>query len=372
MSRRTRTAVVLSGLVLSGLVLAGCGVARSSVDTLDAGMDPAGDDASTAALDAFVPATDASAPATDAPMASDAGHAATALRIVVEPSDGAAGLVAAIESATSSVHVTMYLLTSHDVIDALVARHAAGVDVRVVLNRTFPSGTTTNNDGAYATLTGAGIPVHWAPSTFTLTHEKCVIVDAREAWIMTMNATVTSPTSNREYLAVDRDPTEVADAERIFAGDFAGTPITSYAGPLVVAPLNAQARIYALLAGAAHTIDVEDEELSDRDTVNALVAAAGRGVRVRVVLSDGTRSAAGQTALTNLRTAGIPVHALSSPYVHAKAIVVDGASAYVGSENLTYASLTGNREVGIVTTLPAAVSTVASTIAADFAAGTAL
>lgn len=189
---------------------------------------------------------------------------------------------------------------------------------------------------------------------------------------MTMNATVTSPTANREYLAVDRDPTEVADAERIFAGDFAGTPITSYAGPLVVAPLNAQARIYALLAGAAHTIDVEDEELSDRETVNALVAAAGRGVRVRVVLSDGTRSAAGQTALTNLRTAGIPVHALSSPYVHAKAIVVDGASAYVGSENLTYASLTGNREVGIVTTLPAAVSTVASTIAADFAAGTAL
>ncbi len=356
-------------VLLFSMVLIGCGTSRRE-STDDAGT-PVDDDAFVSEIDAWAP--DAYVPGRDAaPPPHDASTIpTTGMRVIVEPSDDAAGLVSAISAATTSVHVTMYLLSSHDVIDALLARHAAGVDVRVVLNQTFPD-TSTSNAAVYTQLTGAGIPTHWASSTFALTHEKCVIIDAREAWIMTMNATVTSPTANREFLIVDDVASDVADAERIFQGDFAGTPIASYDGPLVLAPLNATTRIYALLAGAAHTIDVEDEELSDRDTVTALVNAANRGVTVRVILSDITRTAAGATAVTNLRAAGIPVHVLSSPYVHSKAIVVDGTSAYVGSENLTYASLTMNRELGVITAVPGVVSTVASTLASDFAAGTAL
>jgi phosphatidylserine/phosphatidylglycerophosphate/cardiolipin synthase-like enzyme len=42
------------------------------------------------------------------------------------------------------------------------------------------------------------------------------------------------------------------------------------------------------------------------------------------------------------------VRELGIPYIHAKAIVVDGARAYVGSENLSTQSLDRNREVGIL------------------------
>jgi phosphatidylserine/phosphatidylglycerophosphate/cardiolipin synthase-like enzyme len=352
--------------------LGACNAVRRTED-LDAGA--MGDDAAPSTDDAWSSTDDAATVPEDAwvaPTPDTGPSGTTGLRVIVEPSDGGAGLVAAISAATASVHMTMYLLTSREVIDALVARHRAGVEVRVVLNQTFPSGTSTSNDSAYTQLTSAGIPVHWAPSAFTLTHEKCVILDGREAWIMTMNATLTSPTSNREFLLIDDEPAHVADAERIFEGDFAGSPITSYAGPLVLAPTDAAAPIHALIAGALHTIDVEDEELSDRDTVAALVGAAGRGVRVRVVLSDGTRTAAGDTAVSNLRAAGIPVHTVSTPYIHAKAIVVDGARTFVGSENLTFASLTMNRELGVIFSQADVVSTVASTIASDFASGTAL
>ena len=61
---------------------------------------------------------------------------------------------------------------------------------------------------------------------------------------------------------------------------------------------------------------------------------------------------------------------LANPYVHAKAIVVDGSTAYVGSANLTYNSLASNRELGIITSVSQAVTTLSSTIGGDFANGT--
>src|SRR5262245_57175466 len=55
--------------------------------------------------------------------------------IQVQPSDNSAALINAIRSAKTSVHMTMYLLTSDDAIDALGDQKAAGVDVKVVLNQ---------------------------------------------------------------------------------------------------------------------------------------------------------------------------------------------------------------------------------------------
>jgi len=69
---------------------------------------------------------------------------------------------------------------------------------------------------------------------------------------------------------------------------------------------------------------------------------------------------------------GLPLQASPSfpPDIHQ--IVADGAQAYVGSENFTTGSLQYNRELGLITTNPPAVKVVGQTIAADFAAGTAL
>jgi phosphatidylserine/phosphatidylglycerophosphate/cardiolipin synthase-like enzyme len=302
----------------------------------------------------------------------DANVGTGSVRIVVEPSDDAAGLLAAIAGAQTSVHLTVYLLTDQGTIDALIARHQAGVEVQVLLNRTFPTGGTSN-DSAYAALRAGGVDARWAPSTFSLTHEKCVIIDHREAWIMTMNMTPTSYSSNREFLAVDTIPAHVADAEAIFAGDFAGTPISTYAGELIVSPLNAVTSMHNLIQSATSTIDIEAETLSDSNVVSALVGAVGRGVTVRVVLAqDSSPTTAQMSAITNLKMAGVSIHEVSSPYIHSKALVVDGVRAYVGSENFTYQSLNQNRELGLIVTDAASVQTIASTIAADYASGRAL
>ena len=291
------------------------------------------------------------------------------ISVIVEPQDKAQALLTAIQGAKTSVHMTMYLLDDKRFIDALIAQHVAGRDVKVILNHVFPGGAGTNTS-AYNQLMAAGVAVVWSPTTFSLTHEKCVVIDGAQAWIMTMNLEVSSPT-NREFLAVDSQAPDVAEAEAIFAADFANKAIVP-TGNLLVAPVNARDRLLALVQGAKKTVDLEGEELSDYKIVNALVAARKTGVVVRVVLASGTPSSSQATAVQQLKAGNVKVVSLASPYVHAKGIVADGASAYVGSENFTTGSLQYNRELGVITTNAASVAEVAKTIAQDFSAGSPL
>ncbi len=232
--------------------------------------------------------------------------------------------------------------------------------------------TQTNNGSVYNQLKSAGVSVAWSSTKFTFTHEKCVIIDGKVAWIMTMNLTQSSPTSNREYLAIDTTPGDVTEAETIFAGDFANNPPTSVTGALVVAPINALSIVTGLIAESKSTIDLEAEELSDYHTADALKAALGRGVKVRVVLSNATMTTSGQAALAEVKGAGGKLVEVSTPYIHAKTMVIDGATAFVGSENFSTGSLFYNRELGVVFGVASEVSKIETTISADFAKGTAL
>jgi phosphatidylserine/phosphatidylglycerophosphate/cardiolipin synthase-like enzyme len=194
---------------------------------------------------------------------------------------------------------------------------------------------------------------------------------------MTMNMTVTSPTDNREFLVVDTDPADVADAEAIFRADFTNVDVR-VKGKLVVSPQqastpDARARIVSLVDNARFTLSVEGETFSDTEVTSALVAAKKRGLAVKVVL-DGTIEAtpAQQTAVAALKAAAIGVVTVKTPTIHSKAIVSDGTRAYVGSQNFTMNSLMNNRELGVIFDNAAAVKTVESTILADHAAGKAL
>lgn len=346
------------------LALILCGVAACHAGA--AGVDGGGDGLASAAGSDLAAADGATTPGVDLAIASGP----ESVRIIVEPGDSGAGLQTAIATASKSVHVTMYLFTNTDLLNALVERHKAGVDVKVVLNKAFPT-SSTSNQTAYDTLKTAGVGVVWAPVSFVYTHEKCVIIDGAVAWIMTMNATHTAVTANREYLAVDSQAADVAEAEAIFAADFAGKA-WSPGGVLVVSPENSRDRLVTFIGTATSTVDVEDEELSDPKIVAALTSQKDAGRTVRVVLSDSSPSSSQSAAVATLKQHKVPVVVVHTPYIHAKAIVVDGASVFVGSENFTTGSLQFNRELGLILSIATEVKKVADALSTDFGNGTAL
>ncbi len=312
------------------------------------------------------------------------GGASTNVTLIVEP-NGSSGseVVNAINAATSSVHMTMYEMDSSPVLNALIGRKTAGLDVKVILD----GSTTTRmfNTNAYNTLTSAGVSVTWSSSSFTYTHEKCVILDGSTAWIMTMNLNTSSPKYNREFLARDTNAADVAEAEAIFQADWAMTSITP-SGNLVVAPVNARPMLYALIGTATSKVDLEVEEFSDLHSAgiaDALSSAAMRGVAVRVVIANETLNSTQTMAIAQVKQAGGTVvmtgpasgsGTASNPYIHAKAIAIDCngstcASGWVGSENMSGGSPGYTRELGVTLSDPTEILKIETAFATDFANG---
>jgi cardiolipin synthase A/B len=318
--------------------------------------------------------------------------ASSGIVVTVEP-DGtgvAQVLLSAIQGATSAVHMEMYLLTNSTYINALIALHQSGIDVKVLLNQTFPAGTSSSdtNASSYPQLQSAGVDVEWAPTTTgfdSYTHEKAVIIDPggsnAQVWVMTMNLDTDAPKYNREFLAEDTNAADIAEAESIFEADYATMSITP-TGDLVVAPSpqnNAQEVLLALVNGATSSILVESEEYDGSGLEGAIASAleskAKAGVSVHMVLETSTESSQ-SSAVSALEAAGGQVvgytyNGTSSLDIHAKAIVVDGTTAFVGSENLSGGSLGYNRELGVVFSVASEVSKVASAIEGDFSGGAA-
>ena len=369
-------AAAFLGLVLLTGSIAFVGGACSSAELVDNRIAQGGGDASPTGDDdggGDDAATSGDARVTKADGGSTVGApppSTTAATVIVEPSDNATAILNAIKAAKKSVHMTMYLLSSTSMVSALIAQKNAGHEVKVILNQNFPD-PGSSNQSVYNQLQSAGVAVTWAPSAFQFTHAKCVIIDATTAWVMTMNLTYSSPTDNREYLAIDTDSGDVSNLEGIFADDFANhSHVTT--GNVLVAPLNASDRVNALINYATSTLDVEVEELSDDGVTQSLANAQDRGVKVRIVLSDVAPTPAQQTSIATLKQHHVSLVTLSKPYVHAKAIVADGKLAYVGSANFTTNSLKYNRELGLVLAAQPEVAKVGNTIAADFGNGKAL
>ena len=271
-----------------------------------------------------------------------------ALRVVASPGgDPGAVLESAVRSAQKRVWVTVYILSDKGLRSALADAARRGVDVRLVLEGNVVGQPTINRKPA-AALAAAGAKISWSdPSRFTYTHAKFLLADGAW-WIGTGNFAHSSFTKNREFFLGGTDPAVLSALESVFTADAAHDPTGVVAPPLVLAPVDARAKILAVMRGAARTLDVYAQTLTDREVLGVLRDRAAAGVRVRVLLGSADVVRDNAKLLVTLRGWGIAAAAPDKPYVHAKAAVADGARAYVGSANFTANSMDRNREVGLL------------------------
>ena len=273
-----------------------------------------------------------------------------------------------INSATTTLDMTMYELNDTTAINDLIAREKAGVKVRVILDQANQS----TNQTAYTDLTNAGVGVVWSSTSFTYTHQKTITVNDDESLVLSGNLTSEYYSTSRDYGVFDSDANDVAAIEATFAADYAHTSITPSDGDnLLWSPTTAQTQLLSVINGATKTLDVQEEEFSDTAIVNAIVADAKRGVAVRLVLEN--ESSAYASEISEVEAAGGKVTTYTSStgfYIHAKAIVADyglsTAKVEVGSMNMTSNSLGNNRELGIILTDTGVENVIENTFDNDF------
>lgn len=285
-----------------------------------------------------------------------------------------------VNSARHSIDLTMYELDDTAMESDLVAAAQRGVHVRVILDGRVGPGSKYYQPG-YDTLKAGGVDVVWSNPAYYFTHQKTLTVDGRESLVMTGNLDSYYYGSDRDYALFDTDPADVWAIEQTFGADFGYQPITPSAGSgdLVWSPTTSQDRILDVINGAHRTLLVEQEEMYDTDVINALIAAAQRGVQVKLAIIDECDL---YPYLNQLLAAGVQISlnntATDTLYSHAKAFVADyglwDERIEVGSINISDTSLNENRELGVV--LDAfgprniqVIATLDQVISGDFAAG---
>jgi phosphatidylserine/phosphatidylglycerophosphate/cardiolipin synthase-like enzyme len=122
---------------------------------------------------------------------------------------------------------------------------------------------------------------------------------------------------------------------------------------LIVLPDDSPSSILAAIEGARRTLRVKMFVFSAPALLNALLAAKGRGVTVRVMLNPARRSGEEDNAETRkaLARGHIEVKDANPAFAltHEKSMVVDDVTAFVTSFNWTNRNLIETRDYGIVT-----------------------
>lgn len=162
---------------------------------------------------------------------------------------------------------------------------------------------------------------------------------------------------------------------------FAPLDVTADHVSLVVSPENAQRALVGFVRNATDTLAVEQMDFST-DTVlwNETLAAAERGVRVRVLLSGAWYARKENTALAarlndRARRDGLDLRAkLADPrgrygHLHVKGAIADGERVLVGSVNWNANAVTANRETDLVVDDPAVGRYYARLFRADWRGG---
>lgn len=304
---------------------------------------------------------------------------------LLENGDGSfPAMLAAIRGAQSSVHLETFIFSNDEIggqfVEALEERARAGVTVRLLLDAIGSSDFGEENRRRLESV-GARVvfvrPVrlNTLRSVHLRTHRKILIVDGRLAftggiciddeWLGNADRKDRWRETQVEVEGPVVRQMQVAFARAWFAttgellSDQALYPRLEAAGTILcqvadVNPegLNRTARLLFLIAleSARHRIDITNSYfVPDRAINRALMRAARRGVRVRLLLpgrntDSGPVRHAGRRYYHDLLETGVEIYEYQPSRLHAKTLVADGRWASVGSTNLDRRSLAWNSE----------------------------
>ncbi len=292
--------------------------------------------------------------------------------MIVEPDDGVEPVRELIESAQNSLLIKQFTFTEDSLIDAVIERRNAGVNVRVMLNPAR-SGGDRANDETFQRFADAGIAVKWSNPKFYVTHEKSIVADDKAALVATFNLCTKYFTLTRDYGVITHDPVHVAQIVEVFDADWQELDWTcsAYEG-LLWSNSNSRLHMAQFIDTATHRLDIQHPKYVDAVILERIAAAADRGVKVHV-LCGGKHGISEWdildtfASLRTLRRFGVKVHKQKNLRVHAKLLVVDDERALVGSMNIDRSAFDLRRELGILISDPPTVARLKQVFDEDWA-----
>ncbi len=272
--------------------------------------------------------------------------------LVVLPDDSARPLIEAINRASKSLRIKMFVFSDPVLVQTVIAAHDRGVKVRIMLNPSRRNGEK-ENDTTHQILTDAGVAVLDSSPAFDVTHEKSMVIDDQFAFIQSLNWQTKNFTRTRDYAVITQHKHEVDEVVECFDADWTRQEFKpGDRSHLIWCTGNGRQKIAQFIDEARHTLWVQNERYQDPVIIERLVRASRRGVKVRVMMRPPhtlkkEKLVEGIGGVRILDDVGIKVHKLKGLKLHAKLLFADDARAIIGSINLAPGSFDSRRELAI-------------------------
>ncbi len=258
------------------------------------------------------------------------------MNLIIQPEAGLAPVVKAIKRARKTIDIAIFRIDRDEIEKALGAAVQRGVRVRVLVAHTNRGGEGRLRKFEQRMLE-AGVTVTRTGDEFLRYHGKYMIADD-VLYLFAFNMTTADTAKSRSFGVWTMDKRAVREALALFEADCTRQPYTPKRSPLVVSPETARDTLVTFVKGAKKQLLIYDVNIQDPEFAKLLKGMAVAGVDVRVL----GRFKGANDAIT--------VRPLKPARLHARAIVRDGARAFVGSQSLRRPELNQRREVGVIIT----------------------
>ena len=272
--------------------------------------------------------------------------------LIVLPDDTAQPILDAINAATKSLRIKIFLFSDPTLLKAVIDAQRRGVKVRVMLNPARRDGESENKESRKK-LEAVGVEVLDSNPAFALTHEKSLVLDDQTAFVKSFNWDTKNLTETRDYAVVTDHAHEVNEIIDCFEADWSRKSFDSGEhSHLIWCCGNGRGRIADFIDQTKHTLFLQNERYQDPIIIEHLVRARERGVNIHVMARPPhtlkkNKLVEGVGGLRTMDDVGIKVHKLKHLKLHAKMLFADGLRAIVGSINLAPGSFDSRRELAI-------------------------
>ena len=258
------------------------------------------------------------------------------MKVIVQPNEGIAPVLAAVKRAKRTIDIVIFRFDLDELEDALAAAVKRGVVVRALIAHTNKGGEGSLRKLEQRMLK-EGVTVCRTDDDMVRYHGKLMIVDGRTAYVLGFNFTA-ADLQSRSFGVIVKSRRIVKELIRLFESDANRTNYAPRVRDLIISPENARSRLQSFLQKARVSIDIYDPNVSDDEMLALLARKAARGVRIRILGSLEEK----------WMKSGFSVKPYPGKRLHVRAIVRDGRRAFIGSQSLRKLELDNRREVGVV------------------------
>ena len=254
--------------------------------------------------------------------------------LIIQPDDRLAPLLQAVRHAKNKIDILIFRFDRPELEKALEAAVARGVVVRALIAHTNRGGEKSLRKLELKML-AAGVIVARTADDLLRYHGKMMIVDD-ELYVLGFNFTKLDIEKSRSFGVVTKDPKLVKEACALFEADSTRQAYAPTHDRFVVSPESSRKILSDFIEGAKKQLLIYDAKVTDRAMLKALQARAKDGVEIRVLGKVGKGAS------------GIDARKMPDLRLHVRAIIRDGAAAFVGSQSLRKLELDTRREVGLI------------------------